>query len=209
MICDMKKILVIEDHALMRRNVVVILEMEGYAALTAANGRDGVEIARREKPDLILCDVMMPLMNGHEVLNTLRADPATAAVPFIFLTAKGEKDDMRAGMNLGADDYLTKPASRDELVAALDARFARKQQQRVNFEALFAAPTPLRALGITEREAEVLLWIVQGKGNEEIAAILNVSTQTVKKHVCSILDTLGVDNRSSAAIRAMEVLLAG
>ncbi len=202
----MKKILVIEDHALMRRNVVTILEMEGYLALAAANGRDGLDLARSEKPDLILCDIMMPQMDGYEVLRALRADASTAAVPFIFLTAKGEKHDLRAGMNLGADDYLTKPASRDELLATLTARFARKSQQRVNFNTLLTNPKPLLALGVTEREAEVLLWIAQGKTNEDIASILSISIQTVKKHVGAVLLALGVENRSAAAVRAMEAL---
>ena len=205
----MKKVLVIEDHATMRRNVLVILEMEGYQAVSASNGREGLALASAEQPDLILCDVMLPELDGHAMLKTLRADPATANIPFIFLTAKGEKADQRTGMNLGADDYLTKPITRNDLVAALDARFVRKEQQRVNFDRLFVDPAPLLVLGITMREAEVLLWIVQGKGNHEIGGILGVSIQTVKKHVCAILDTLGVDNRSSASIRAIEVLVSG
>jgi DNA-binding NarL/FixJ family response regulator len=180
--------------------------MEGYHALAAANGRDGLALARSEKPDLILCDIMMPQMDGYEVLRALRADAATAAVPFIFLTAKGEKHDLRAGMNLGADDYLTKPASRDELLSTLTARFARKSQQRVNFSTLLANPAPLLALGVTEREAEVLLWLAQGKTNEDIATILGISIQTVKKHVGSILIALGVENRSAATLRAIEAL---
>ncbi len=204
----MKTVLVIEDHALMRRNVVTILKMEGYTALAAANGREGLELARNEKPDLILCDVVMPELNGHEVLRALRTDAATASIPFIFLTAKGEKQDQRIGMNLGADDYLAKPASRDEIVAALNARFTRKDQQRINFDTLFNDPKPLLSLGITERESEVLLWVAQGKSNEDIATLLQLSTQTVKKHMCSILETLGVENRSSAALRATELLIA-
>jgi DNA-binding NarL/FixJ family response regulator len=204
----MKKILVIEDHAMMRRNIVTILEMEGYTTFAAANGREGLALVASEHPDLVICDVMMPELDGRGVLQALRADPLTASVPFIFLTAKGEKADQRSGMNLGADDYLIKPITRNDLVAALDARFARKEQQRVNFDQLFADPAPLLTLGITTREAEVLLWIVQGKGNDEIGVIIGISTQTVKKHVCAILDKLGVDNRSSASIRAMEVLLA-
>jgi DNA-binding NarL/FixJ family response regulator len=203
----MKKILVIEDHALMRRNVLTILQMEGYNAISAANGKEGLAMARTQHPDLILCDVMMPEMDGHAVLQALRADPQTAGVPFIFLTAKAEKADHRTGMNFGADDYLTKPASRDEIVAALDARFARKAQQKPNFDQLFSNHAPLLRLGVSEREAEVLLWLAQGKTNDEIASILGISVQTVKKHVHAILDALGVDNRSTAAGRAMETLV--
>ena len=204
----MKKILVIEDHATMRRNVVTILEMEGYTALAAANGREGLALVASEHPDLILCDVMMPELDGHGVLHALRADPVTASVPFIFLTAKGEKNDQRTGMNLGADDYLTKPISRDDLVATLDARFTRKSQQRTNFDLIFTTAVPLQTLGVSEREAEVLLWIAQGKTNEDIGAILGISIQTVKKHVIAVFVALGVENRSSAAVRAMEVLSA-
>lgn len=204
----MKKILVIEDHALMRRNILTILTMEGYATLSATNGHEGLALARSEAPELILCDVLMPELDGHQVLTALRADPNTAAMPFIFLTAKGGKSDLRAGMNLGADDYLAKPVSRDELVAALDARFARKDQLRLNFDALAANPAPLLALGVSPRETEVLLWLMQGKTNEDIAQLLSLSIQTVKKHVSAILLALGVENRSSAAMRAVEVLVA-
>ncbi|MDB6139510.1 MAG: two component transcriptional regulator, LuxR family [Verrucomicrobiaceae bacterium] len=202
----MKKILVIEDHALMRRNLLTILTMEGYAGVAADNGRAGVELALNERPDLILCDVMMPGMDGHDVLHSLRAHPSTAGIPFIFLTAKGEKGDVRRGMNLGADDYLIKPVSRDDLVAALAARFTRRQQQRPDFNRLFASHMPLLGLGISEREAEVLLWVAQGKSNDDIAALLVLSVQTVKKHVGAILQALGVENRSSAAVRALELL---
>src|SRR5690242_14754095 len=104
----MKTILIIEDQPDMRENIATILEMEDYAVLSAVNGREGIEMAREEKPDLVLCDVMMPLMDGHDVLHALRQDPTIRGTPFVFLTAKGEKRDLRAGMNLGADDYLTK-----------------------------------------------------------------------------------------------------
>ena len=202
----MKKILVIEDHAQMRRNLVTILTMEGYVALAAANGREGLALAGSEMPDLILCDILMPEMDGHQVLQALRANPKNAATPFVFLTAKGEKTDQRTGMNLGADDYLVKPVSRDELIASVEARLMRKSQQRPNFDVLLANPEKLLVLGVSPREAEVLLWIVQGKTNEDIAKLLGVSIQTVKKHVSAILAEMGVENRSSAAVRALEVL---
>jgi len=107
----MKKILVIEDEPEMRRNLTTILRLEKFRPLPAENGRVGVELAKKEKPDLILCDVTMPELDGYGVLAALRADTETVAIPFIFLTAKGEKPDIRAGMNLGADDYLTKPVA--------------------------------------------------------------------------------------------------
>src|SRR5512141_1242705 len=106
----MNKSLVIEDQPQMRKNLVTILEMENFQVISAENGRRGVELARSERPDLVLCDVMMPELDGFGVLQALRADPATATLPLIFLTAKGDRLDQRAGMNLGADDYLTKPA---------------------------------------------------------------------------------------------------
>ena len=93
----------------MRRTLATALEMEGFEVLTAENGRIGIDLAQSELPDLIICDVMMPEVDGYAVLQQLRAHRPTATTPFIFLTAKGEKPDIRAGMNLGADDYLTKP----------------------------------------------------------------------------------------------------
>jgi DNA-binding response OmpR family regulator len=125
----MKKILVIEDEPEMRRNIMTLLRYREYESIEAENGRLGVEMARREMPDLILCDVMMPELDGYEVLRALRAEPKLALIPFIFLTAKGEKDDLRSGMNLGADDYLTKPVGNADLVQAIEARLHRSAQQ--------------------------------------------------------------------------------
>src|SRR6185369_6854601 len=124
----MKKILIIEDEPEMRRNLLMILKLEKFQPLGAENGSVGLSLARREKPDLILCDVMMPELDGYGVLNALREDPELAATPFIFLTAKGEKTDQRCGMNLGADDYLTKPVARADLLNAISSRLRRSEQ---------------------------------------------------------------------------------
>ena len=118
----MPTILVIEDEPQMRKNILTILDLEGFEALGAENGRIGLEMVQKHKPDLILCDVMMPELDGYGVLKALRADPATAETPFVFLTAKGERGDFRAGMNLGADDYLTKPVVLDDLLKAIQVR---------------------------------------------------------------------------------------
>lgn len=103
----MKRILIIEDELEMLRNLTTILRLEKFRPLSAENGRVGVDLAKKQKPDLILCDVMMPGLDGYGVIAALRADAETVTIPFIFLTAKAEKLDICAGMNLGADDYIT------------------------------------------------------------------------------------------------------
>jgi DNA-binding NarL/FixJ family response regulator len=208
----MKKILVIEDEPDMLRNMLTILRMEGYATLSANNGRAGVEVATREQPDMVLCDVMMPELDGYGVLESLRAEPRTMGIPFLFLTAKAEKRDLRTGMNLGADDYLTKPVDAAELIAAIETRFERHRerervaQAQVQFEPDFTSARPLEALGLTEREAEVLLWVAQGKSNPDISTILGTAESTVKKHLQHIFEKLGLESRNAAAMRAIEVL---
>src|SRR4029434_255696 len=151
---------------------------------------------------------MMPDLDGYGVLAALRADAETAATPFIFLTAKGEKPDIRTGMNLGADDYLTKPVAKADLMAAIRARLERAEPQiKPEFRANFSSPKPLEtALDLTPRVAEVLLWLAQGKTNGEIAIILGNSEATVKKHVLEIFIKLGVETRTAASLRALEVL---
>jgi DNA-binding NarL/FixJ family response regulator len=204
-----KKILVIEDESEMRRNITTILRLEGFQPLAAENGRVGVEIATKEKPDLILCDVMMPELDGYGVIKTLHNEPATMNIPFIFLTAKGERTDVRGGMNLGADDYLTKPVDKNDLLRSIKIRLARAEQlNRGEFRPRFDSAEPLVKLGLSPRVAEVLLWVAQGKTNGDIAQILGISESTVKKHLLDIFQTLGVETRSAATLRALEALAA-
>ena len=203
----MKKILIIEDEPEMRRNITMLLRYRGYEPIVAENGRKGLELAQREKPDLILCDVMMPELDGHGVLHALQQDAELALIPFIFLTAKGEKEDLRNGMELGADDYLTKPVANTELVRAIEARLRRSQQQaQREFKPDFSSTEPLLKLGLTARATETLLWLAQGKTNPDIATILGITESTVKKHVQEIFEKLGVETRGAATIRALEVL---
>src|SRR5690242_9575831 len=105
----MTRILIIEDDADVRNNLAEALRLHHYQPLMAASGSKGIETAKRELPDLILCDVTMPDLDGHAVLNTLRNEAKTARIPFVFLTGKGARSDIRAGMDRGADDYLVKP----------------------------------------------------------------------------------------------------
>ncbi len=127
----MKKIILIEDNAEIRENTGEILTLAGYEVRTAENGKVGVRLVQESPPDLIICDIMMPELDGYGVLHILGKSPQTAKIPFIFLTAKTEKADIRRGMELGADDYLTKPFSDTELLNAIGTRL-RKYDLRVN-----------------------------------------------------------------------------
>lgn len=202
-----EKILVIDDDAKMRRQMGALLVAEGYQVVEARNGREGVELARTETPALVLCDITMPEMNGHRVLEALRADAATAHLPFVFLTGWGEREDLRTGMNLGADDYLVKPVEPHDLLTAVSARLRRRKQAGATRAASVADATPealAPALGLTPREAELLSWVVQGKTNPEIGIILGIQLTTVKKHLESIFAKLAVDNRTAAVTLALE-----
>ena len=123
-------ILIIEDNDDIRESTAEILELADYNVITAENGKKGVDLAQKHFPDLILCDIMMPVLDGYGVLYLLNKNPRTAAIPFIFLTAKAERVDMRKGMEMGADDYLTKPFDDMELLNAIESRLHKKDQQQ-------------------------------------------------------------------------------
>jgi DNA-binding response OmpR family regulator len=121
----MKKILLIEDDAVLRENTSELLELSNYHVVSAPNGKTGVEVAKETLPDIIVCDIMMPELDGYGVLQTLSQNESTQHIPFIFLSAKTERKDVRRGMDLGADDYITKPFSEDELISAIESRLAK------------------------------------------------------------------------------------
>src|SRR5688572_22468158 len=130
----MKKILLIEDNPEVRENTSEILSLANYNVVSAENGKIGVEVAQREKPDLIICDIMMPELDGYGVLHILSKNEQTASIPFIFLTAKTEKTDIRKGMNLGADDYLTKPFDDTDLLNAIEARLRKNAMLQKQYD---------------------------------------------------------------------------
>lgn len=123
----MKRILVIEDEPSVLTNILKTLEFENYNAFGAENGISGLTMAKEKFPDLIICDVMMPEMDGYGVIGELRKDPLTAGIPFIFLTAKADRFEQRQGMELGADDYITKPFTRKELLTAINTRLKKQE----------------------------------------------------------------------------------
>jgi CRP-like cAMP-binding protein len=129
-----KKVLIIEDHAEIRGNLAEILEMACYDVYLAENGKIGVDLAISHKPDIILCDIMMPELDGYGVLYMLNRHAETINIPFIFLTAKAEHADLRKGMELGADDYLVKPFDDMELLNAIDIRLRKKEAQDLSHQ---------------------------------------------------------------------------
>ncbi len=126
----MYKILIIEDSDAVRENLAEILMLNGYAIVDAANGKIGVELALKERPDLIICDVMMPELDGHGVLQILSNNHKTSSIPFLYLTAKAERDDFRKGMSLGADDYITKPFDAAQLLQTIERRLRKNERLR-------------------------------------------------------------------------------
>mgnify|MGYP005751460047 CR=1 FL=1 len=154
----MKKILLIEDNPDIRENTAEILSLANYEVIEAENGREGVDLARKEQPDLIICDIMMPQLDGYGVLHLLSKDAATAGIPFIFLTAKSEKEDFRKGMNLGADDYLTKPFDDVELLDAIEMRLKKNEILKSEFKK--------SAEGLNE-------FIEEAKGYEELEQLIS------------------------------------
>ncbi len=129
----MKNILIIEDNLEVRENIAEILELAGYKVFTAENGKVGVEVAMDEKPDLIVCDIMMPVLDGYGVLHLLSKNPETAVIPFIFLTAKAEKSDYQKGMEMGADGYIAKPFDDTELLNAIETRLKKTEILKKSF----------------------------------------------------------------------------
>jgi len=152
----MHTILLIEDNPDIRENMGEILEMAGYRVLLAPDGKAGAKTAQESLPDLIVCDIMMPELDGYGVLHLLQKSADTAAIPFIFLTAKAERAEMRRGMELGADDYITKPFSGTELLAAIESRLKKSEAAKA------AAPAPALA---------PLVSLVEGSGSGELAQV--------------------------------------
>ncbi|MGZ8518332.1 MAG: response regulator, partial [Chitinophagaceae bacterium] len=154
----MKSVLVIDDNTDIRENTAEILDMAGYKTFTAENGKKGVELAIKEKPDLIVCDIMMPELDGYGVLHLLRKNPETQSIPFIFLTAKTERTDLRKGMEMGADDYITKPFEDIELLNAIEVRLKKAaifdQKYSMSSEGISQFLKDVRDTGILDKLAE-------------------------------------------------------
>ncbi|HEY9705522.1 MAG TPA: response regulator, partial [Allocoleopsis sp.] len=183
----MTKILVIDDTADLLEDITELLQLLEYEVIWANNGLTGLNLAKNELPDLILCDIMMPELNGYEVFDLLQSSPDTATIPFIFLSAKADKSEIRFGMNLGADDYITKPFELEELKSAIAARLNKKAMYKEVEKKLQESENVFRKLA--QKEELINLLTKQIRNSLELKKILNTTVESIRKllqiHRCS------------------------
>jgi len=187
----MKKILVIDDAEFILESTSALLEFEGYDVITAENGKIGIEVANQFKPDLILCDISMPVMDGFEVLESIRSNDVTHRTPFIFLTAFNEKSNMREGMTKGADDYLVKPYTRDEIVSAINAQWkkynlfenhVKSKVEQVSKSVTYALPHEFRtAINEIKGNAGIIYQESESLDTNEIKLLSHDIVQSVSR----------------------------
>lgn len=204
----MTKIVVVDDDDLFRRAVAECLSLEGFEVDAYPHLLDLSVLARDQLPDLIVCDVMLPGCSGVDILKRIRATPGISEIPFIFLSARTEPSFQREAMNLGGDDYVTKPVSSADLVNAVRARLARFKSRHERGTSSPAAETRTLTSSksdlmdgferLSPREREVLSLLIQGLGNHQIGERLFISESTVKRHLLQVFLKLKVESRSMA-----------
>ncbi|HIJ87935.1 MAG TPA: response regulator transcription factor [Desulfuromonadales bacterium] len=196
----MYSILIFEDDETSRIYMESVLKQEGFDVRCALDGQSGLDLLYKKRPDLILCDIMMPNMDGHAVLEAVKNERAFADIPFIFVTGQVDRADQRRGMCEGADDYLTKPFTSEELVSAVVSRLYRIglfRQQGEN--AFFQAEIYILRHQTTDREREVLQMVGQGVTSKEIARRLDLRPNTVEVHRANLMRKLDAPNAASLA----------
>lgn len=204
---DNKRLLLIDDDPNLILLVKDYLEFRGYEVITAGNGREALEVLEQEIPDMIICDVMMPEMDGIAFVQHVREDSRTNWIPVLFLSAKGQSQDRVKGLNTGADVYMVKPFEPEELVAQVESSL--KQSRRLmerptkgadNGPKIHVPPT----VELTPTELKVVQYVSQGMANREIAEEMNVSQRTIESHVSNMLGKTGLHNRTELARWAIE-----
>jgi len=203
---DRNKLLLIDDDPNLVLLVKDYLEYRGYEVMTAENGYDALQVLAKETPQMVICDVMMPEMDGYTFVKHIRSDPKTSWLPVLFLSAKGQSQDRIQGLNTGADVYMVKPFEPEELVAQIEASL--KQSARIAQLQEQAAVEPTIhvpfAVDLTPTELKVVQFVARGMANREIAEELCVSQRTVESHVSNMLGKTGLHNRTELARWAIE-----
>lgn len=204
---EQKRLLLIDDDPNLILLVKDYLEFRGYEVITAENGREAIEVLEQEIPDMIICDVMMPEMDGYAFVNQVRQDERTSWIPILFLSAKGQSQDKIKGLNIGADVYMVKPFEPEELVAQVEASLKQAFRQRQQAggggdnESKIQVPFDVH---LTQTEMKVVQFVARGLANRDIADELNVSQRTVESHVSNMLGKTGLHNRTELARWAIE-----
>lgn len=208
---NQKRLMLVDDDPNLILLVKDYLEFRGYDVMSASNGVEALEILEQDIPDLIVCDVMMPGMDGYTLVQHIRDNPRTNWVPVLFLSAKGQSQDRVKGLNTGADVYLVKPFEPEELVAQVESSL--KQASRlIGHQSDNVSSTPTikvrRNVELTPTELKVVQLVAQGKANREIAKIMEVSQRTIESHVSNMLGKTGLHNRTELARWAIESKMA-
>ncbi|NEQ35075.1 MAG: response regulator transcription factor [Okeania sp. SIO3I5] len=206
-ITDTKQLMLVDDDPTLILLVKDYLEFRGYQVITAENGREALELLEEQVPDLIICDVMMPEMDGYTLVQHIRENTATEWVPVLFLSAKGQSQDRIKGLNTGADVYIVKPFEPEELVAQVESSL--KQASRLikhQNSGISAGPTikVRRNVELTPTELKVVQLVAKGMANRDIAQIMEVSQRTIESHVSNMLGKTGLHNRTELARWAIE-----
>ena len=206
---DQKKLLLIDDDPNLILLVKDYLEFRGYEVITADNGREALEVLAHDVPNMIICDVMMPEMDGYTFVKQVREDERTNLVPVLFLSAKGQSQDRIKGLNTGADVYMVKPFEPEELVAQVESTLRRtidliqRDNDRTNNGPRISDRVHFD-VHLTTTELKVVQFVARGLANREIAAELNVSQRTVESHVSNMLGKTQLNNRTELARWAIE-----
>jgi DNA-binding NarL/FixJ family response regulator len=203
---DQKQLLLIDDDPNLILLVKDYLEFRGYEVKTAGNGREALELLDHTVPDMIICDVMMPEMDGHAFVRHVRENPTTEWIPILFLSAKGQSQDRVKGLNTGADVYMVKPFEPEELVAQVESSL--KQASRLIKQQIKGSGSPAIQVPfdveLTPTELRVVQYVARGMANREIANELQVSQRTIESHVSNMLGKTGLNNRTELARWAIE-----
>lgn len=209
---DSKKLLLIDDDPNLILLVKDYLEFRGYEVVTAENGRDAMDVLTRQQPDMIICDVMMPEMDGYSFVESIRQDNRTDWIPVMFLSAKGQSQDRVKGLTKGADVYMIKPFEPEELVAQVESSLKQasrlmRHNGRPSLDENKRIQVP-STVELTPTELKVVQLVAQGLANREIADKLNVSQRTVESHVSNMLNKTNLHNRTELARWAIECSMA-
>lgn len=205
---NQKRLLLVDDDPNLILLVRDYLEFRGYDVMTAENGRQALEVLEKENPDMIICDVMMPEMDGYMLVEKVRENPSTNIIPFLFLSAKGHSTDKVKGLNKGADGYMVKPFEPEELVAQVESSLklasrllAHKPAGSISEPIFQNVPADVT---LTPTELKVVQYVSKGMANREIAEEMNVSQRTVESHVSNMLGKTGLHNRTELSRWALE-----